>query len=75
MSIDYEVVRQRIARIHLNRPKSRNPISPDDSRDMLKHLKTAQADPAARGVVFPGEAEHFSPRADLPAYDQLIHSV
>lgn len=75
MSIDYEVVRQRIARIHLNRPKSRNPISPDDARDILKHLKTAQADPAVRVVVFSGEGEHFSAGADLLAYDELMHSV
>lgn len=75
MSIDYEVVRRCIARIHLNRPKSRNPISPDDARGILTHLKTAQSDPPVRVVVFSGEGEHFCAGADLVAYNELMHSV
>lgn len=75
MSIDYEVVRQGIARIHLNRPKSRNPISPDDARNILTHLQTAHADPKVRVVVFSGEGEHFCSGADLVAYEELMKSV
>ncbi len=75
MSIDYEVVRDCIARIHLNRPESRNPISPDDSHVILGHLESAQADPAVRVVVFSGEGDHLSAGADMAAYDKLMHAV
>lgn len=75
MSIDYEVVNHNVARIHLNRPRHRNPISPDDSRAILSHLRTAQADPSVRVVVFSGEGDHFSSGADMAAYNELMHAV
>ena len=75
MSIDYEVVNERIATIKLNRPKVHNAISPQDSRDILEHLKRAQADADVRIVVFTAEGANFSSGADLLAYETLMQAV
>ena len=75
MSIDYEVIDGRIARIHLNRPETHNSIGPDDARAILSYLKQSAADDAIRVVIFSGEGTNFSSGADLKDYDGLFGDI
>jgi enoyl-CoA hydratase len=72
MSVAYEVVHGAIARIHWNRPKTRNSIGPDDARQILEYLKRAVADESVRVVVFSGEGDDFSSGADMVEYGDII---
>src|SRR3990172_11513601 len=71
VSVDYDVVRGAIARIHLTRPEPRNSIGPDDARQILRYLRRAIADESVRVFVFSGEGAHFSSGADVVEYGEI----
>ncbi len=73
MPVELEILKNSVARIHLNNPKTYNSLSPEDSQNLLDQLKQCRDDQAVRVVVFSGEGKHFSSGADLKAYDSLMN--
>lgn len=64
-SILYDVSRAPVARITLNRPDKRNPLSPLTAGEIVHALTAAHADESIRAVVITGAGTVFSAGGDL----------
>src|SRR5215468_11165742 len=64
--IAYEVVEGNIAKLVLNRPEKRNPLSPATIGELVAAFEAAKADAAVR-VVVTGAGKVFSAGGDLSA--------
>lgn len=74
MSTEYETirygVRDRVARIELNRPEARHAISAEMVDELLDAFERAKDDPEAHVIVFTGTGDKvFCAGADLTAFD------
>jgi enoyl-CoA hydratase len=65
--ISYETLEGSIARITLNRPDKRNPLSAVTLGELLTAFEQAKADPQIRVIVLTGAGKVFSGGADLSA--------
>src|SRR5262252_490862 len=65
--IAYEVLEGNIAKLTLNRPEKRNPLSPATIGELVAAFEAAKADPAVRAVVLTGAGKVFSAGGDLSA--------
>src|SRR5215468_10523949 len=65
--IAYEVVEGNIAKLVLNRPEKRNPLSPATIGELVAAFEQAKADAAVRAVVLTGAGKVFSAGGDLSA--------
>ena len=65
--IAYEVVEGSIAKLTLNRPEKRNPLSPATIGELAAALEEARADAAVRVVILTGAGKVFSAGGDLSA--------
>lgn len=63
-------VQDAVARLTLNRPAKRNPLSPSVIGALLGHLEAARRDPAVRVLVITGAGKVFSAGGDLSAMGQ-----
>jgi enoyl-CoA hydratase/carnithine racemase len=63
----YEVLEESIAKLTLNRPEKRNPLSPATIGELVAAFEAAKADAAVRAVVLTGAGKVFSAGGDLSA--------
>ena len=58
-------VEDRVARLTLNRPGSRNALSPELASRIIESVRAADADPGVKCILIQGEGEHFSAGGDV----------
>lgn len=63
---------ERIRTITFNRPEARNAISREMIQQLISIMRSADADPSVRCLVFRGAGEHFSGGGDVKAFGETL---
>lgn len=62
----------RVATLTLNRPESRNALSPELIERLIENFRIAESDPAVKCIVLRGEGEHFCGGGDVKGFNQTL---
>lgn len=65
-------VEQRIATLVLNRPDSRNALSPPLIEELIEKFRQVEQDPQVKCIILKGEGEHFSGGGDVKGFNETL---
>lgn len=65
-------VKDRVATLVLNRPDSRNALSPELIEKLIDTFRAAERDPQVKCIVLRGEGEHFCGGGDVKGFNETL---